>query len=165
MINYELNWKFTHENQKMQQQLANSIADEMTDNEFYWSKIQEALNSREINQYLESLGIDVYGKSQNDLENEVSLNHYGALKPQLEDYLDYVCRSFERHMYDIFSNEILSNLDYFDDVESIDYKDMDEESIILEFSSEVEEPKIKRFMQKVFEKNCADYDTSNLENF
>lgn len=56
----------------------------------------------------------------------------------------------------IFSNEIITyTLDVFE-IDAICYKD--KTSVSLDFVDEVDEGQIKRFMQKVFERNREDYD-------
>lgn len=160
---YELQWKFICDRQKINQ-LANEIADKMTDEDFYWSKIEEMLISPEADQYLESLGIEREGKSHTALMEEIASDHFHQLVQPLNEYFEEIYSQFERFMTDIFSNEVISYSLNELEIESVDY-DGDQSSVKLDFASEVPENEIRQFMQKVFEENCAEYNASYLENF
>lgn len=157
MTIYELHWKFRCDKQNLNN-LADEIADKMTDEDFYWSKIDEILNSPESAQYLESLGIDQAGKFRSDIAEEIAKHHFHRLTEPINEYLEKVYSDFERFMTDIFSNEVITySLNEFE-VDSVDYEG-DKSSVTLDFGEDVGESQVKQLMQKAFEENCADYES------
>lgn len=157
MTIYELHWKFRCDKQNLNN-LADEIADKMTDEDFYWSKIDEILNSPESAQHLESLGIDQAGKFRSDIAEEIAKHHFHQLTEPINEYLEKVYSDFERFMKDIFSNEVITySLNEFE-VASVDYGG-DKSSVTLDFGEDVGESQVKQLMQKAFEENCADYES------
>lgn len=144
--------------------VADEIADYMTDNDDYWSKIEEILNAPEADQYLESLGIEREGKSYIALIGEIARQHYYQLVEPVNEYLEEICSDFESFMTNIFSNEIITcALNEFE-IDSVDYSG-NNLSVNLDFIEDIGEVQIKRFIRKIFKENREAYNPDYIDNF
>lgn len=155
MTTYNLSWQITHTPQNIIK-VVDKMTNNMIDDDYYWDKIDEILKSPESDQYLASLGIDITGKSQDTLAEEIASCHFRQLNHALYGYFEEICDDFKEYMTLIFSNEIITyTLDAFE-VNAVDYKD--KTSVSLDFAEDIDESQITQFIQKVFERNREAYD-------
>ncbi len=160
---YNLSWKFVYTKQNISG-AADKIADKMTDNADYWSKIEEILNAPEAEQYLESLGIEHEGKFSNIVAEEIAAHHFHQLAEPVNEYLEEICNDFENFMTNIFSNEIITcALNEFE-IDSVEYSG-NNLSVNLDFIEDIGEVQIKRFIRKIFKENREAYNPDYIGNF
>lgn len=160
---YKLSWKFAYTKQNISA-IADEIADYMTDNADYWSKIEEILNAPEADQYLESLGIEREGRSYITLIGKIARQHYHQLAEPVNEYLEEICSDFEVFMTNIFSNEIITcALNEFE-IDSVEYSG-NNLSVNLDFIEDIGEVQIKRFIRKIFKENREAYNPDYIGNF
>lgn len=160
---YKLSWKFVYTKQNISG-IADEIADYMTDNDDYWSKIEEILNAPEADQYLESLGIEREGRSYSVLIGEIARQHYHQLVEPVNEYLEEICGDFESFMTNIFSNEIITRALNEFEIDSVDYSG-NNLSVNLDFIEDIGEVQIKRFIRKIFKENREAYNPNYIDNF
>ena len=159
---YNLSWKFVYTKQNISG-TADNIADKMTDNTDYWSKIEEILNAPEADQYLESLGIEHEGRCSDIVAYEIATHHFHQLTEPVNEYLEEICNDFEVFMTNIFINEIITcALNEFE-IDAIDYED--KTSVSLDFIEDIGEVQIKRFIRKIFKENREAYNPDYIGNF